>query len=148
MICKTTTILIFLCLCVSVGFVKAQVADTSWKRTQTVVDSCFTFHGRLQLANGTPSVRIWIVGTKRYLAVHEIETQGSLALAMPAQLMQFVGPDTLIYGDFRVCPITRHRLGQMQVVCIESASGLVIERFYEDNKGTRTRTLTRIDDID
>jgi len=121
------------------------VADTSWKHTEVIVDSCFTVHGRLQLANGTPSVRIWIVGTKRYLAVHETEKQGILALAMPAHITQFVGPDTLIYGDFRVCPITKYRLGEMQFVCIESASGLVVERFFEYNKGNRMRTVTRIE---
>ena len=34
-----------------------------------VVAPCFSFHGRMSLANGSPSLRIWRIGTKRILGV-------------------------------------------------------------------------------
>ncbi len=29
-----------------------------------------------------------------------------------------------VYGDFKVCPLTKERKGQMQMVCVQSASKL------------------------
>lgn len=34
---------------------------------------CFVVHGRLAIGNGTPSVRIWPVGTKRILGVNDAQ---------------------------------------------------------------------------
>jgi hypothetical protein len=36
--------------------------------------------------------------------------------------------DEDIYGDFEVCPFTPKRKGEMQLVCVESASKLVVKR--------------------
>jgi hypothetical protein len=35
------------------------------------VGPCFTIHGRMYAANGSPSYRIWIVGSNRIFGVHE-----------------------------------------------------------------------------
>lgn len=34
-----------------------------------------------------------------------------------------------IYGDFEVCPFTPERKGEMRLVCIESASHVVVKRY-------------------
>jgi hypothetical protein len=96
------------------------------RRNPQVVDKCRTIHGRVFVANGTPSMRIWIVGTKRILGVLPSEKE-----IVPDLIKQHVSFETRVYGDFEVCPFTREKAGEMQDVCIESASSLVGERFVE-----------------
>lgn len=86
------------------------------KTDPDIVGECFTFRGRLGLWNGTPTRRIWRVGTKRILGVQD----------------EYPGPDnfdvdwdTEDWGDFTVCPFTKEKPGYMQFVCIESASKVV-----------------------
>jgi hypothetical protein len=77
--------------------------------------------------NGTPSFRIWVIGTNRLLGVHEIEYGDNPERPlMPVQLGQQMGGDKYeLYGDFEVCPLTKERAGWMQMVCVESASHVV-----------------------
>jgi len=44
-------------------------------------------------------------------------------------LQKYFGPLTNTYGDLLVCPFTAPRPGEMQMVCIEAASHLVVERY-------------------
>ena len=84
-----------------------------------IVAACFTLHGRLSLWNGSPSLRIWRIGTGRILGVRTETT--------PENVSALFGDDpfaTNIYGDFDVCPFTKEKAGEMQMVCIESASHL------------------------
>lgn len=89
-----------------------------------VVGKCFTVHGRLSLYNGTPSPRIWRIGTKRVLGVDETAHE---EMAMPDDLARKLNFELDIYGDFEVCPLTKEKPGVMQIVCIESASHVVIK---------------------
>jgi len=93
------------------------------------VGPSFKVHGRLSAWNGTPTLRIWIVGTKRILGVHE-EGEVHLTTPLPKELMHppasFVSFwNDEVYGDFELCPLTKSRPGVMQFVCIKSASNLV-----------------------
>jgi hypothetical protein len=92
-------------------------------------EQCRTVHGRIFAANGNPSIRIWVVGTKRILGVG---TQDELSLDdFPANLRRLwlrKGPslfDASIYGDFRVCASEPQRPGWMQMVRVVRASRLV-----------------------
>ncbi len=89
------------------------------------VAPCFTVHGRLTINVGSPSARIWRIGTKRILGVSERYSQ---VRQVPQSLEEKLKPDVAIYGDFEVCPFTKDRPGEMQLVCIESASNLVVKR--------------------
>ncbi len=89
------------------------------------VAPCFTVHGRLTVYVGSPSARIWRIGTKRILGVSERYGQ---VRQMPQSLEEKLKPDVAIDGDFEVCPFTKDRPGEMQLVCIESASNLVVKR--------------------
>ena len=87
---------------------------------------CFKLHGVLFAANGVPSFRIWRTGTKRILGVHDSEDP-----LMPKPLHDRLFEsgnafDSRVSADFLVCPCTRERKGWMQMVCIESASHVVI----------------------
>jgi hypothetical protein len=104
-------------------------AGTICKDSPRVTGACFTVHGRLFAANGTPTFRIWRVGTKRIIGVDsadgDLESGG-----LPDSVEKLVEPDAFkvdVYGDYRVCPFTKDRPGRMQIVCIDDASRLVAQ---------------------
>ncbi len=93
-----------------------------------VVDACFTVHGRLGVYNGIP-IRIWVVGTHRMLGVKDA-TGGGITVRPEIQTLLSQGEpgETVVYGDYEVCPLSKSHPGWMQFVCIESASHLVARR--------------------
>lgn len=97
------------------------------KGNPEVVGECFTVHGRLFASNGTPSIRIWRVGTKRILGV--TDGGGPETPGIPDNLSKrFRAFENQIYGDFAVCPFSKEKPGEMRSVCIESASHLVVKK--------------------
>ena len=94
-----------------------------------LVSDCFTIHGRLSLYNGTPSLRIWIIDTKRILGVIPSEDE-----IIPQALVKHLGFGNNIYGDYTVCPFAEYKPGHMQMVCIEEAKNLVVESYIEGQK--------------
>jgi hypothetical protein len=54
--------------------VSAQKDATACKSRTDLVDSCRIVHGRLMYYNGTPSFRVWVVGTNRVLGVHQVRS--------------------------------------------------------------------------
>ena len=89
------------------------------RQNPAVVGDCFIIHGRLSATNGTPSMRIWRIGTKRVLGVSPSEDE-----IVPETVKKYFGSGTHIYGDFLVCPFTPPRPTEMQMVCVESATNL------------------------
>ena len=90
----------------------------------------FTVHGRLYVSSGTPSVRLWKIGTTRILGASD---EGK---DLPACLSKHLAFGTFIYGDFFVCALKPDRPGWMQPVCVESVSMLVLERYDDQNRAT------------
>jgi hypothetical protein len=89
-----------------------------------LVGHCFSVRGRAALYNGTPTVRIWRVGTTRLLGV---SARGCVAsecetAAVPAAIRGILDWDRPVFGDFVVCPFTRQRPGAMQFVCVDSVT--------------------------
>lgn len=80
--------------------------------------SLFTVRGRFSTWNGNPTFRIWIVGTKRILGV-----RAGTQLPTNLQILR-ANFDTVIMGDFIVCPLTKPKRGVMQIVSICSTSNL------------------------
>jgi len=76
-------------------------------------------------------MRIWRVGTKRIFGVLPAEDE-----IVPEPLKKYVGLMPNLYGDLLACPFTAPRPGEMQMVCIEAASHLVVER-YSEGQGQR-----------
>lgn len=98
------------------------------KDSPKIVGECFMVHGRLSAWNGTPTFRIWRVGTKRILGV--VGADGGPEGGMPLSIEELVLPDAFkidVYGDYQVCPLTTLRPGRMQIVCIKDASHLVAQ---------------------
>ena len=111
-------------------------SDRICKGNPDIVASCFNIHGRLALHNGTPSVRIWRIGTQRILSVVHPENE-----IMPSRLRHWLSWDRTLYADFEVCPFAKERAGWMQDVCIESASNIVVEEYDKQTKTTKVYRL-------
>jgi hypothetical protein len=103
--------------------------DTAFKQcaaNATLVGQCEWKRGRLQVNNGNPSVRLWIVGTRRMKGVYD--AGGRDEFPLPEDLKQSFGSDpfaTYVYGTYRVCPLEPDRPGNMQAICIAGARNLV-----------------------
>jgi hypothetical protein len=104
-------------------------------KTPQLAPTCMQIHGRLWLGNGTPSTRLWQIGThhiygiysNRYGFVHDTPT-----LDNEAPELHFTFPKGMpdqggwtVYGDFEVCPLEPHIQGHMQAACIASATHIV-----------------------
>ncbi len=73
--------------------------------------------------NGTPSLRIWRVGSKKILGVLPAENE-----IIPESLKDALnGFNKSVYADLEVCPFTKEQPGAMQMVCVESARNLVVK---------------------
>lgn len=95
-------------------------------------DSSFTIHGRLRQYMGGYPYAIWIVGTKRYLAINQSEPE---VFDMPDALFELFAPnepgsqrcyEQEIFADFVVQPVTPYKEGEMQIVRIISANNIVM----------------------
>ena len=106
----------------------AAEASPPCKGAPTVVDACFTVHGRLGVYNGIP-IRIWVVGTRRMLGVTDATGGGVTVRPEIQTLLSASEPGaTVVYGDYEVCPLSKAHPGWMQFVCIESAAHLIARR--------------------
>ena len=86
-----------------------------------LVGSCFKVHGRISAYNGTPTLRIWRIGTDRLLGVDD-------EIPVPESLSRQLDWDVNAYADFEVCPFTREREGEMQRVCVQSVEHIVVRK--------------------
>ena len=91
----------------------ASASELACAARPEIVAPCFDVRGRLSFWNGTPSARIWRIGTTRMLGVHNDELPPGLA----SRRSSF---DSELWGTFTVCPLTNRSAGHMQYVCIES----------------------------
>ncbi len=111
------------CIAISLFFSLLLISE-AYQSDSAEDGECFTVHGRLSIYNGTPSYRIWIVGTKRLLGVAERDEVPD----MPDNLLRMVRIDADVYGDFSVCPVTKYKLGEMQIVSIKSESNVLVKK--------------------
>ena len=85
-------------------------------------------HGRLAVYNGAPALRILKIGTRRLLGVSEQRFAIAGYRNIPEEIQAKINQDTLLYGDYLVCPFTKQRKQEMQLVCIEKATNLVAKK--------------------
>jgi len=131
--CSTAATTRVVAVVVVVVFVAAPALarGSSCKDDPDLVGPCFAFRGELFVANGTPSARILRFGTRRILGVSERHRA-----YMPQALESRLTFDDRVRGDFTVCPFSPSEPGKMQLVCIESASRMILERRVDGNSTT------------
>jgi hypothetical protein len=95
------------------------------KGNPDVVDQCFKVHGRARIVNGTGMV-IWRIGTDRLLGVEDDE---NIPPNLSKALFKYDDKwSSDVYGDFEVCPLTKRKPEEMQMVCVASASHLIVKK--------------------
>lgn len=121
-------------------------------KTDENASMCYWTHGRLSLYNGSPSWRLWKIGTKRILGIYSGPShfpprtnEDSEYPEFPAVLEQVYkreykrkaaakDPDAQwppsIYGEFEICPLDPEKRGEMQDACIESAKVTAVEDYF------------------
>ena len=102
-------------------------------KTAENAGSCYWTHGRLAAYNGTPTMRLWKVGTKRILAIHsgpgykKDDYRENEDPEMPASAERALKPfQNVVFADFEICPLEPEVAGEMQDACIESAKNVVV----------------------
>jgi hypothetical protein len=93
----------------------------------SLIGKCFNVNGRLSLYNGAPTIRLWRVGTKRMLGVSASYSTAGYS-SIPAEIEDRLDWETEVWGDFLVCPFTRQKPKEMQMICIESVKNVVIRK--------------------
>ena len=78
--------------------------------------------------NGTPSYRIWVVGTRRILGVSEGRFAPSGYKLLPSPLPESLDEDMDYFGDFKVCPFQADTPGSMRLVCVAEVTNLYYRR--------------------
>ncbi len=111
----------------------ASHASAECGATSGAVGPWFVVHGRLTLYNGWPDFVIWKIGSNRLLGVLPNgpgNPESSDILTDPVAKLLNPDPDGIaVFGDYRVCPLTPARPGQMQLVYILDAVRLVSKPF-------------------
>ena len=114
-------------------------------KTAQVASSCYRTHGRLSVANGNPSYRLWKTGTRRLLGIYSgpeafsRQAESKYALdnegpQLPSNVEEALwrsvsGPwPNVIFADFEVCPLDKEESDSMQAACIESEKNIVIKK--------------------
>lgn len=105
-----------------------QTETKSCRQHPQLVGKCFTVHGRLSVYNGAPAMRIWKVGTKRMLGISEQRFAAEGYRNVPEAIQNQLNQDVEIFGDFLVCPFTRPKAGEMQMVCVEDGKNLKVQK--------------------
>jgi len=127
MLSKVSALLLLLACGVAAHSPAKHVAKSCRARSD-LIGKCFTVHGRLSVYNGTPSIRLWRIGSKRLLGVLDPEDiSGELGPStIPASIQKQLDWDKYLFGDFLVCPLSRSEPGRMQTICIESGTNLIV----------------------
>src|SRR6266850_400543 len=102
--------------------------DKSCREHPQLIGKCFAVRGRLSVYNGTPAIRLWRIGTRRMLGVSEQRFKLPGYRNLPENLQQQLNGDNQIVGDFLVCPFTKPKPSEMQLVCVESAKNVSAQK--------------------
>jgi hypothetical protein len=102
----------------------SEAENKSCKDHPQVIGSCFDVYGRLSVYNGAPTLRIWKTGSKRMFGVSEQRFHQEGYTNIPEEIRNRVNFETDLIGNFLVCPFTRLRKGEMQMICVESGENL------------------------
>ena len=122
-------VLAFIAGALCAGTTLAEPRQSLCKPLAAAHSSYFTVEGQLSPYQGTPSWRIWRLGTKRILGVldytgAEAEEREKI-IPDKAWALLIKDPDRLaVRGTYTLCPLTPMKPDGMQMVCIRRATNL------------------------
>jgi len=120
--------ILFVCAVVGTRSSQATDDDKPCSKHPQLVGTCFTVRGRLSVYNGAPALRIWRIGTKRILGVSEQRFAVPGYRNVPENIRAEIDQDKALFGDYLVCPFTKPKENEMQMVCIEKVTNLVVKK--------------------
>ena len=120
--------ILFVCAVAVTRSSPATAYDKPCSKHPQLVGSCFTVRGRLSVYNGAPALRIWRIGTKRILGVSEQQFAVTGYRNVPENIRAEIDQDKALFGDYLVCPFTKPKENEMQMVCIEKVTNLVVKK--------------------
>ena len=120
--------ILFVCAVVGTRSSQATADDKPCSKHPQLVGTCFTVRGRLSVYNGAPALRIWRIGTKRILGVSEQRFAVPGYRNVPENIRAEIDQDKALFGDYVVCPFTKPKENEMQMVCIEKVTNLVVKK--------------------
>jgi len=101
--------------------------EKSCQEHPQLIGKCFNVHGRLSTYNGNPAVRLWNLRTRRMLGVSDQRFSLPGYSNLPENLAKQLTGENNIYGDFLVCPFTKPKPHEMQLICVESAKNVMVK---------------------
>jgi hypothetical protein len=123
---RLLTVMLVLMVCaVSAGYCQER-PKKSCREHPMLSGPCYKIRGRMSLSNGTPSMRIWPVGTKRILGISQERFYLEDYTNVPDELVRQLTWDNAVFADFLVCPFTDDKPGVMRLVCVESAENVSV----------------------
>jgi hypothetical protein len=122
------SMLLFACASVTSSLPASQTTEKSCRAHPQLVGKCFSLHGRLSVYNGAPAIRLWRMGTNRLLGISEQRFALPGYRNLPESLTQQLNQENEIFGDFIVCPFTKTKPHEMQLVCIEAAKNVTVQK--------------------
>jgi len=123
------TVAVLLFFLASLGASEDKPKKKSCKEHPMLSGPCFKIRGRMFSSNGTPSIRIWPVGTNRILGISEGRFYLEDYENVPEELVHQLNWETVLYADFTICPFTNDEPGVMRLICVESAENISIRRW-------------------
>lgn len=130
MISNLSALLLFIACNAMLAQSPTKPVAKSCRARPDLAGKCFTVHGKLSSYNGTPSLRLWKFDSKQLLGVSDSERNSGEPgqPTIPAAIEEQLDWDKEIFGDFLVCPLTRPRIREMQIICIESGENLIVRK--------------------
>ena len=123
-----TSLLLIICTVVSARSPVREASEKSCREHPQIIGKCFSVRGRLSVYSGAPAVRIWRIGTRRVLGISEQRFNRPGYRNLPESLAHGLNGENELLGDFLVCPFTRPKPREMQLVCIESAKNVSVQQ--------------------
>lgn len=77
---------------------------------------CHWVHGRFAVYNGASVQRIWIIGTKRLVAIPDDDPAIPEVIRSYENLGPFDRFEDALFADFRICALEDNKPGHMQLV--------------------------------
>src|SRR5215813_14190442 len=113
---------------VSTWSVTRERVDKTCREHPQLVGKCFRVRGKLSVYNGAPAVRLLNTATRRMLGISEQRFNLTGYRNLPESIEQQLNQDTDLVGDFLVCPFTKSKPHEMQLICIESVKNLEVRK--------------------
>jgi hypothetical protein len=116
-------VFIFCLIFASLSFSQTAPINYICSSDSGIGDTCFVFHGKLIIGNGTPSMRILNSKTKRIYGV--LNPKSGI---VPDTIIKMDRIENIVFADFKVCQYSKNKSGKMQMVCIDSIANITIRK--------------------